>query len=249
MDALTILVTIVYTILSYGAAGIFIYGFLSKIWQYFNAPSPLKIPTTPAPTTGIGAAFRVAGEVLFFSSLFKGNKWTWIGGYAFHAAFLVVILRHFRYFLNPIPEPIALIQPLGIYAGLVLPATAAYLFIRRLIVDRTRYISSIVEDYLLLILIISIALSGLLLKFVTRPDLINIKAYMLSLMLFRPTTIPLDPVFLIHLSLVLILLVYFPYSKLMHAGGIFFSPSRNQADNPREKRLVAPWAAEPKENK
>jgi len=35
----------------------------------------------------------------------------------------------------------------------------------------------------------------------------------------------------------------FPVSKLLHAPGVFFSPGRNQVDNPREKRHLAPWAA------
>jgi hypothetical protein len=39
-------------------------------------------------------------------------------------------------------------------------------------------------------------------------------------------------------------MIIFPYSKLLHAPGLFFSPTRNQVDNPREKRHVAPWAAE-----
>jgi nitrate reductase gamma subunit len=46
---------------------------------------------------------------------------------------------------------------------------------------------------------------------------------------------------LVHLSLVLILMFIFPVSKLLHAPGVFFSPGRNQVDNPREKRHLAPW--------
>jgi hypothetical protein len=35
----------------------------------------------------------------------------------------------------------------------------------------------------------------------------------------------------------------FPISKLLHAPGLFFSPTRYQVDNPREARHVASWAA------
>ena len=45
-----------------------------------------------------------------------------------------------------------------------------------------------------------------------------------------------------HLLLVALLMIIFPYSKLLHAPGLFFSPSRNQVDNPREQRHIAPWA-------
>jgi len=39
------------------------------------------------------------------------------------------------------------------------------------------------------------------------------------------------------------LMLVFPVSKLLHAPGVFFSPSRNQVDDPREHRHLAPWAA------
>jgi hypothetical protein len=44
--------------------------------------------------------------------------------------------------------------------------------------------------------------------------------------------------------MVITLMIIFPISKLMHAPGVFFSPTRNQVDNSREKRHLAPWAAE-----
>ena len=34
----------------------------------------------------------------------------------------------------------------------------------------------------------------------------------------------------------------FPVSKLLHAPGMFFSPSRNQVDDPREVSPLARWA-------
>ena len=46
-----------------------------------------------------------------------------------------------------------------------------------------------------------------------------------------------------HLALVALLMIVFPISKLLHAPGLFFSPTRNQADNSREARHVAAWAA------
>jgi len=51
---------------------------------------------------------------------------------------------------------------------------------------------------------------------------------------------------LVHLALVASLMIIFPFSKLLHAPGVFFSPTRNQADNSRDKRHVTPWAVEPK---
>jgi len=49
-----------------------------------------------------GVALRLTREVVFFESLFKASKWTWIFGWMFHAALLLVLLRHLRYFQQPV---------------------------------------------------------------------------------------------------------------------------------------------------
>ena len=246
MEGLTVL-SIFFIALCYGSALVFLAGFLAKIYGYANTPSPLKIPTTPAPTSGLGVAGRMAGEVLLFTSLFKGNKWTWLGGYLFHIALAAVLLRHLRYFLDPVPLPVYLmsfpgLEP-GVWAGVIMVLALGYLFVRRLAVDRVRYIS-ILEDYFALALIGLIGLTGLLMKFFIRADVEGIKEFTLGLATFHPANIPPDPLFMLHLLLVLALLVYFPFSKLMHLGGIFFSPTRTQVDDSRDVRHVNPWAKE-----
>ncbi len=235
------LLTIIFSLMAYGAAAVFVFGVLCKIMVYAKTPSPLKIPTTPAPTTSFGAAIRVLSEVLLFRSLYKGNKWTWLGGVVFHWAFLFVVLRHLRYFLYPLPAWDMKLQGIGIIAGIVLPIAVLYLLMRRTTVDRTVFISSL-ADYFALTLIFFIAGTGLMMKFYERPFMVDIKGFVYGLATFNFSAVPTDPVFLTHLTLVMILLAYFPYSKLVHAPGIFFSPTRNQADNPRESRHVTPWS-------
>ena len=61
-------------------------------------------------------------------------------------------------------------------------------------------------------------------------------------MYFEWSELPTDIVLLIHLFLVILLMVIFPYSKLLHAPGLFFSPTRNQADTSRENRHISDWA-------
>jgi hypothetical protein len=95
----------------------------------------------------------------------------------------------------------------------------------------------------MLMLLIGIAASGLMMKYVVHTDIVSLKAFALGLIYFNWQPLPADPVLIVHLSLVLILMFVFPISKLLHAPGVFFSPGRNQVDNPREKRHLAPWAA------
>ncbi len=236
------LLTITYALLFYVATLVMVVGLARKIHCYSRTPAPLRIPTTPAPTTATGVGWRMAREVVFFESLFKASKWTWIFGWTFHAGLMLVLLRHLRYFQEPVWLPVVWIQPLGTYAGFAMVAGLAGLWARRFLVDRVRYIST-PSDHLMLALLLAIGLSGLLMRFVAHPDIVAVKVFMLGLMRADWQALPALPVLLLHLALVAVLMLIFPISKLLHAPGLFFSPTRNQADDARETRHVAAWAA------
>jgi nitrate reductase gamma subunit len=236
------LLTIAYAALFYVATAVLVVGLAVKIRSYAATPAPLKIPTTPAPTTTSGVALRLTREVVFFESLFKASKWTWLFGWLFHAALLLVLLRHLRYFQQPVWTPIVWVQAFGLYAGFAMVIGLAGLWARRFFVDRVRYIST-PSDHLHLALLLAIGLTGLGMRFVAPTDIVAVKAFMLGLMRLDVQPLPTDPVLLVHLALVALLMLVFPISKLLHAPGLFFSPSRNQADTSRETRHVAAWAA------
>lgn len=236
------MLTAVYASTFYLAAAVLAGGLAFRTWEYATTPAPLKIPTTPAPTTRTGVAFRLSREVVLFESLFKANKWIWLFGWIFHAALLVVLMRHLRYFTQPVWDWVTLIQPFGVYAGFAMVAGLAGLWARRILVPRIRYISA-PSDHLMLALLIGIAVSGLMMKYVAPTDIVAVKSFFLGLMVFHWQPLPADPVLLVHLGLVAALMIVFPFSKLLHAPGLFFSPTRNQVDDARERRHLAPWAA------
>ena len=230
-----------FAILFYLATLVFVVGLLYRIGVYTRIPAPLKIPTTPAPTTTGGVVLRMAREVLFFESLFKSNLWIWGLGWLFHGSLALVLLRHLRYFTEPVWAWVAFIQPFGKYAGITLLLGAAGLWARRLFVERIRYIST-PSDHLMLALFIVIALSGLTMTFAAHTDVVAVKGFFLGLMNFNWQVLPSGVGLYAHLLMVAVLLMIFPISKLLHAPGLFFSPSRNQTDNPREKRHISAWA-------
>ncbi|MDD5248444.1 MAG: respiratory nitrate reductase subunit gamma [Rhodocyclaceae bacterium] len=239
--------SLLFAILFYVAAAVFVGGLAYKIVDFARTPAPLKIPTTPAPISTPGVAFRMFREVVFFESLFKGNLWIWALGAAFHFGLALVLVRHLRYFLEPVPALIAFAQPFGMYAGFMMAAGLAGLWARRFLVERIRYISTY-SDHLMLALLLTIAATGLGMKFVMHTDVIGVKAFFLGLMAFDIQPLPAHPGLYIHLACVALLMLVFPFSKLLHAPGIFFSPTRNQTDNPREARHLAPWAAKLEKN-
>jgi nitrate reductase gamma subunit len=231
-----------YASLLYASATLLVAGVALKVRTYLRTPAPLPIPTTPAPTTQGGVALRLAREVVFFESLFRASKWTWIFGWTFHAALFLVLLRHVRYFQQPVWEPVVMVQAVGAYAGFAMAAGLLGLWARRWFVDRVRYIST-PSDHLHLALLLAIAASGLVMRFLRHTDIVALKGFTLGLLRFELNPLPADGPLLVHLALVALLMAIFPISKLMHAPGLFFSPTRNQADTARERRHVTPWAA------
>ena len=237
MDAASLALTFLY----YGATLVLVLGVALRIRRYATVPAPLKIPTTPAPTDRTGVVLRMIRELTLFESLFKSNKWIWLFGWMFHFGLLLVLLRHLRYFTDPVWGWVAFLQPYGKYASLMMVVGLLGLWFRRLAVDRVRYISAL-SDHLMLALLIAIGVTGIAMTFAVGTDVVAVKAFFLGLMWFDWQPLPSDPLLYLHLVLVALLMLVFPFSKLLHAPGVFFSPTRNQADNPRERRHVSTWA-------
>ncbi|HYG85544.1 MAG TPA: respiratory nitrate reductase subunit gamma [Azospirillum sp.] len=230
-----------FAVLYYLAAAVFVGGLGVKLVQYARTPAPLRIATMPAPLTRAGVVWRMTREVAVFESLFRGNKPLWLFAAVFHLGLLLVLLRHLRYVTEPVWSWVVLVQPLGIAGAFAMIGGLLALLARRLVLARIRFITG-PSDILMLVLLLAIALSGLAMKQVAHTDIMTVKAFALGLMRFTVTPLPADPLLLVHLALVALLMIVFPFSKLLHAPGIFFSPTRNQVDDARDRRHVAGWA-------
>ena len=244
--------------------------------QEWSLPWIKSSPVDNPKGTG-GVIVRMIFEVLLFRSLFRNTrfeyrstdggpkvdyeweKWLWLAALAFHWSFLVIFLRHFRFFMEPIPGFVHLLENLDGFLQLgVLPinglgvptvyitdllmlAAVTYLFLRRLYLPQIRYIS-LPADYFPLFLIIALGLTGVLMRYFLRVDITAVKQLVIGLFKFSPT-VPegIGVIFYIHLFILSVLIAYFPFSKLMHFAGIFLSPTRNLSNNSRFVRHVNPW--------
>jgi nitrate reductase gamma subunit len=120
-------------------------------------------------------------------------------------------------------------------------AALLYLLLRRILDLRVRYIS-LFTDYFALFLLIGLAASGVLMRYFYKTDIMAVKQLAQGLVNLAPV-VPegIGAIFFMHLFLLSALIAYLPFSKLMHMGGIFLSPTRNLANNNRSKRHVNPW--------
>lgn len=264
----------------YLAILLFLSGFIYRVVKWARAPVQYRIPTTAGQQTSLswieGAKlesppnafwtfWRMVLEVLFFRSLFRntkaelkegprlvygGDKFLWLFALAFHWSFLVIFVRHLRFFTEPVPALVGSIESLdrffeiGVPAlyitDLVILASVGYLLFRRFANAQVKYIS-LASDYFPLFLILGIAISGVVLRYFAKTDVVGIKEISVGLLSFKsvvPETVGVQ--FYIHLFLVCTLIGYFPYSKLVHLGGVFLSPTRNLANSNRTERHVNP---------
>ena len=240
-DILWTLLSLFFIGLAYFATFALIGGLLWRLVGYLRTPMPLPHAITPAPTTEGGSILRVLGDVTLFPNLFKADKLLWAGAWVFHIALAAVLFRHVRYFTYPVPNIILYMEPVALFFGSLFGATALFLFWRRFALPRTLYISNI-PDYFALALLGLIAGTGMLVSYWLHVNIVDVKDFILGLMTFHPVEVPRHPLFLLHLFFVLTLMIYFPFSKLLHAGGILFSPSRHQPYQVqvRGKRYVNP---------
>ena len=206
-------------------------------------------------------------EVLLFRSLFRNtsaevssvgprvtyfsSKWLWVFALTFHYCFLVIFIRHFRFFIEPIPvcltwlEFVDGIMQMGVprlfMTDMLIVVAVLFLFGRRLANPKVRYIS-LANDYFPLFLIMGIVGTGICMRYFDKVDVAQAKVFIMGVLHFTPqSAVGLNPLFFTHVALVSVLLIYFPFSKLMHMGGIFMSPTRNMRCNTREVRHVNPW--------
>lgn len=227
----------------------------------------IKADNLESPYTTLGVIVRMALEVLLFRSLWRNDRvelkrqekliyspkrYLWLGGMVFHWSLLVVLFRHLRFFTDPVLPGVAGLDSLDGFFQIGLPslfisdimivAALSYLLLRRMIYPQIRLIS-LSTDYFALFLIISVALSGIFMRHVFKIDVERVKELSMGLIGFRPVVVSgIGLLFYVHLFLVSVLLGYFPFSKLMHAPGVFFSPTRNLKNDSRSRRHVNPWS-------
>jgi nitrate reductase gamma subunit len=265
----------------YVAVLLFVVGFIYRVLKWASSPVPFHIPTVSgqqkslpwikadnidSPYTTGGVVKRLALEILLFRSLLKNEKveleapqrilfrtstLLWLGAMAFHYSFLVILLRHLRFFLEPVPSAVVVLQrvdsilqnllPILYISDVIILIALGYLFLRRVNTPQVRYIS-LPSDYFVLLAIGGIAISGVLMRLIYKVDLVQVKEWVMAMLRFSPLPPKgVNLIFYVHLFFVSLFIAYFPLSKLMHMPGIFLSPTKNLKNASRNDRHINPW--------
>ncbi|MCD6249132.1 MAG: sulfate reduction electron transfer complex DsrMKJOP subunit DsrM [candidate division Zixibacteria bacterium] len=268
-------------VIPYAAVVAFVIGVIYRVLKWARSAVPFRIPTTCGqqktlpwiksskldnPHNLFWVLCRMFLEVFFFRSLFRNTrsvvvegprilysptKWLWAAGMAFHWSLLIVLIRHCKYFIEPVPSWLVTMQnldgffqiglPIILTTDVVIVASLTFLFLRRVVDQKLRYLS-LPADYFPLFLLLGITVSGVFMRYFTKTDLVSIKELAIGLVSFSPVvSSEVGLVFFVHIFLVSVLLAYIPLSKLMHFAGVFMSPTRNLANNNRVRRHINPW--------
>lgn len=268
-------------VVPYLALVIFLVGMVVKVVGWARSPVPFKITTVcgqqrslpflrhqsiESPFTSWQVTKRMMLEVFLFRSLFRNTraqltpkknlayqpeKLLWAGALAMHWSLLIILLRHLRFFLEPVPAMVGFLESLDGFFQLAVPTffltdavvvgALLYLLGRRFFNAQVRYIS-LAADYFALFVLLGVAGSGIAMRYIWKVDFVGVKELALGLVTLKPVMPSgIGVIFFVHLFLVSLLFAYFPFSKLVHFGGVFLSPTRNLANDSRAKRHINPW--------
>jgi nitrate reductase gamma subunit len=226
-----------------------------------------------SPSTTLGVIGRMLLEGFLFRSLFRNTvpgrirsgsdvcpdpvflerKALWLGAMAFHWSLLVIVVRHLRLFIDPVPRIAAVLAALDgffqtgsptVYAtDAIVVLALGYLLFRRLRDPLLRYLT-LPADYMALAALIAVTGTGIVLRYIARTDLVAVRHYTLGLAALAPTALTGPGAWLVaHLLSVSFLLAILPFTKMIHAAGVWLSPTRNRANDSRRRRHVNPWNA------
>lgn len=197
-------------------------------WQK-RAPASAHLSLFPRPEGRWGRLWDTLVDMFTMKGLLRVNRPLWAGGFTMHLGLLLLLLGHVRV----VTDYYALWNLLrwgeeqqhqfsavaGSIAGLLFMIPLFYLLLRRWS-GSVKWLST-PEDYFVLLLLLGIAITGNHMRFVLEVDQHAIRQFMQGLFLFQWRPVPESAGFSFryHFLLVQVLMVYFPFSKLLHTIG------------------------------
>jgi nitrate reductase gamma subunit len=218
----------------YVAVAVFFGGIVYQLHRWRQqSPVSARMSLFPRPQGRLGRLVDTLVDMFTLKGLWKVNKPLWVGGFIMHFGLLLLLAGHVRavtdyYFLWRLlqwgeEQQEQFSRLAGGIAGLLFMIPLFYLMARRFS-GAVKWLST-PEDYFLLILLIAIGITGNHMRFLLEVDSHQVRSFIQGLFLFRwqPAPVTASTSFLYHFAFVQLLMIYFPFSKLMHTIGSVFS--------------------------
>jgi nitrate reductase gamma subunit len=219
------LIFFITVIMPYFALFVFINGLLYRILKWVNTPKASGHFTVYISDGGGNSTLNIFQDIIWFPRMLKEEKLLWSASWIFHLSLFLTALSHYKVF-QPYSYIIDSFSP-GAFDLIsnFLDAGASILMVGSLIVLIGRRFLGFLrqlsepEDYLVLILILIIAITGYMTRYSTSVNLLSLRRYFVSLVNLSPSNLPTDPYFLVHYAFVMIFMIYFPLGKMTHMIG------------------------------
>ena len=218
----------------YIAVVVLIGGIAYQVYRWRQrSPVPANLSLHPRPESRIGRLGDALLDMFTMKGLFKVNKLLWVGGFVMHLGLLLLIVGHIRvvtdfYFLWDWlswgeAETDTFSAVAGTSAGALFAIPLLYLLFRRF-AGKIKILST-PEDYFVLVLLIGIAITGTHMRLVLDVEQHPMRVFMQGLYKFSWQPVPESSgvSFVWHFTLVQLLMIYFPFGKLMHTIGSVFN--------------------------
>lgn len=215
----------VFAVIAYCVYAAFCWRVIFHVLIWRRAATEMESLTAGRHRGSLKSLLNAVADVVFFRRLFFENSLLWISAWVFHISFFFVIVRHLRYFMNPVPGCVVGFQTLGIISGYVLPVSIVSIALVRF-TGRERYVSRL--NYFILALVFLIGITGLMLH-IFRTDLVGVKEFVLGILTFSPHPVPHSLLFIVHFLLVLLLVLSLPF-HLFIAPVIMYEARRRETE-------------------
>ena len=200
--------------------------FFTHFLVWWRAAHRVEAPVSPPSRSRMTVCVLTATDVVLLGRVLNVNPALWLGEWTFHASFLLVLLRHLRFFLDPVPEWVWCAQTPGLVAGYVLPLSLAYILVIRVLTKHEKYAAP--TNVFLLGLVFVIGSIGVIMHAVFKPDLVGVKLFILGILRFSPAAAPDSVLFLLHFVLMLVLVPFLP-THLLTAPLVMLEARKREA--------------------
>ncbi len=205
-------------ILPYITLGVFFIALVYNFVKWLVMPRPVVWAIFPAKHTTSEILLNIAKRIFTLPGPRMVDKTIWTLAWLFHAGLIISLALHAKYMLMPsLPGE----YYLGAAAGVAAAVGTLGFIIRRIDIAKDK-VDSTFADYFALILLMATLSLGAYLRLTQAMDHEEMWMWVQGILTLNPVAPPENPLFLVHILLAQIYMMYLPFKTLIHPIAILF---------------------------